>query len=122
MAFNAQTFPTDLILPGLVSWFNSQSAELRVIETNDVALFRVRLVEDANGVVSMVVGAAPYTAEGSKYLYEATFIWKGARGINLTATADSFFEISKFVATEPLNIIPFNGHVMIPADVELEPS
>lgn len=123
MAINQQTFPTDTILPGLVEWFNSQPAQDRVIETNDVALFRVRLVEDPNGVISMVVGAAPYTAEGSKYLYEATFIWKGARGINLLATADSFFEISKFVATpeivaEPLNIIPFNGYVLIPADVD----
>lgn len=90
MSISAQTFPTDLILPSLVSWFNSQETSSRSISDTDVALFRVRVILDANGQARMVVGDAPYTAEGSEYICEATFMWCGARGDNLTANTTSF--------------------------------
>lgn len=124
---NYQTFPSDTILPGLVEWFNSQPTEQRSIKGTDIAVFRVRVVEDSNGAILMVVGSEPYIGFGSKYVFEATFIWKGERGDNLIATESSFFEISKFVVpTEApivgggtINIRPFIGTVALPDVAEV---
>lgn len=134
MSISAQTFPTDLILPSLVSWFNSQETSSRSISDTDVALFRVRVILDANGQARMVVGDAPYTAEGSEYICEATFMWCGARGDNLTANTTSFFEISKFLpqqasttpepeptpAAQPLRVQMLTGTVHIPKEVAVQ--
>lgn len=122
-----QTFPTDVILPGLVEWFNSQPAEMRSIKGTEFAVFRVRVVEDSNGAISMVVGSEPYIAVGSKYKLEATFLWKGERGNDLVATASSFFEISKFIVPPEapiigggsINIRPFVGTVALPETAQV---
>lgn len=121
MNINNQTFPYEIVLPGLLQWFNSRPANQRVIQTNDVALFKVRIIEDSDGEYSFIVGPNPYEEPGTKYVLEATFLWCGPRGINLIAEPEHFFEVSKFLAmtagnadAAPINVITFNGIVQLP--------
>lgn len=124
MAFSQETFPSDLILPGLVDWFNNQSLAIRTIATTDVALFKVKVIVDETGTAQMIIGDAPYANANATFLCEATFVWKGTRGADLQATPASFFEVSKFVPQKAsggaINIIPFVGTVELEEEVAVE--
>lgn len=90
-----QTFPSDLIIPKLVEFFNSLPSDVRVIEPNDMTLFNVKIVQDSTGGVQFQIG--DQSTAGGDYIGEATFMWCGERGVVATASSRSFVEISKFL-------------------------
>ncbi len=90
-----QTFPSDLIIPKLVEFFNSLPSDVRVIEPNDMTLFNVKIVQDTTGQVQFQIG--DQSTAGGDYIGEATFMWAGERGVVATASSTSFIEVSKFL-------------------------
>ena len=92
-----QTFGSDYILEKLVVHFNSLSPAARTIKSTDLPLYNVKVIADGDGQPTIVVGDQSATFPAAQYVGEATYTWVGPRNVPATATAASFFEISKYV-------------------------
>lgn len=92
-----QTFGSDYILEKLVAHFNSLSPAARTIKSTDLPLYNVKVIADGDGQPTIVVGDQSATFPAAQYVGEATYTWVGPRNTPATATASSFFELSKYV-------------------------
>lgn len=94
LIINPHTFGEDHILNELVSWFNALPVEDRTFAINDVPLFKVLLTVTEPGDPAIRVGDVE---AGDTYVGEVTYIWAAAKGSNLVATNQSFFEVAKSI-------------------------
>lgn len=83
------------LMPKVIEYFNSQSPSDRAVSSSDVYIITMHhMLEEGNGQI--VPGDARHSELAESGIYEGTqvFLWVGERGTNLTATIDSFLQIS----------------------------
>lgn len=91
------------IIPKMVTWFNAQADDAdKTIAPSEIALFKVKLMEDGSGNVDFIVNPDPNIAYPGKYLGEVVYMWAGTRGHVAVADQHSFIEISKYSEPTPI--------------------
>lgn len=114
MAFQLETFAQDAALPRLVDWFNAQDSTYRTIGANEMFLIRVKVVENSSGEPEFVVYTVtdPTAGDSSRvYLGEVVYMWVGPRGTPATASASTFYEVSKTMNQNTGSSIQVTGFV-----------
>lgn len=96
--FQLETFSQEAALPRLIDWFNAQTDAYRTIGANEMFFVRVKVVENASGEPEFVIYTTtdPTAGDASRvYLGECVYMWVGPRGSAATASASTFYEVSK---------------------------
>lgn len=114
-SFNIETFSQEAALPRLIDWFNAQSASYRTIGNNEMFFIRVKVVENSSGEPEFVVytNSDPTAGDTSRtYIGECVYTWVGPRGTPATASASTFYEISKTISQGgAVNVTGFVGTI-----------
>lgn len=97
--FTTQMFSQSIILDRLADYFNGLPPAERTFSVNDLPIFNVKVIEDGAGELDIIIGDLDIEVPPENYIGEATFLWVGEKGKVTTATAKSFFEMSKYINT-----------------------
>lgn len=105
------------VMPRLLAWFNTQSAQDRTIPINQMYLIKVTVLNTANGTPVFVVGSDPSTADPEReYLGDVTYLWVGPTGAPTVAVEAHFFELAKtiqpYITVVPYVITAIEGTVL----------
>lgn len=120
MNFVPEFFASEMVLPRLVEWFNGQEEEARHVVSGEMFIIRVKVLENESGEPIFAINTDPAAEDPSrKYIGETVYLWIGPSGQNLTATSNSFFELSKFIQSDGgmMTVIPFNGTIFTAGQV-----
>lgn len=114
MNYTQEYFSSELVLPRLVEWFNALPEPDRHVVSGEMFIIRVKVLENEAGEPVFAINTDPTTGDATrKYIGESVYLWIGPSGENLTATNNTFFELSKFIQTDggQINVIPFKGTI-----------
>lgn len=114
MNYTQEYFSSELVLPRLVEWFNALPEPDRHVVSGEMFIIRVKVLENEAGEPIFAINTDPTTGDATrKYIGESVYLWIGPSGENLTATNNTFFELSKFIQTDggQINVIPFKGTI-----------
>lgn len=115
MKYTEEFFSSEVTLPRLVEWFNSQPIEDRQVSPGEFFIVKVKAIMTNSGEPKFLIGNGDTFEDATgDYLGESTFIWVGERGASLVANDDSFFEISKHVPNK-MNVRVMSGSLTLPA-------
>lgn len=123
MQFSQENFSQEAALARLIEWFNEQTEEFRTIGANELLLIRVKVLTNSSGEPEFAVFTTtdPTLEDASRiYVGECVYTWVGVRGTPAVATEQTFYQLSKHVAST-INVTGFVGTMIIEGDKEEPP-
>lgn len=108
------------VMPRLLAWFNSQTANNRIVPANQMYLIKVTVLNTADGTPIFVVGSDPSATDPvtseREYLGDVTYLWIGPTNVPTVAQESHFFEMSKtiqpYVTIVPYTVTAVEGTVL----------